>query len=259
MMAAVMPRPELVPAVLVLGLIVGSFLNVVIYRVPEGLSVVSPGSACPGCAAPVAARDNVPVVSWLLLRGRCRSCGMRIAWRYPAVEALTGALSVGLALRFGASWTLPAELVLLWGLVALAFVDAERLLLPKRIVWPTGALLAAGLVAAAAVHGQWHRLGVAALTAAVSFTVFFAIHTAVPRGMGFGDVRLAPVIGLGLGWLGWQAAFVGFFLANLAGAVVGVGLVAARRHSRGKPIPFGVFLAVGAYLGLLLGGSIHRL
>lgn len=259
MMPAMVPLPALVPAVGLVGLVVGSFLNVVIHRVPAGLSVVSPPSACPGCASPVAPRDNIPVVSWLLLRGRCRGCGMRIAWRYPAVEALTAALSVGLAVRFGGSWTLPAELVLVWGLVALAFVDAERMLLPKRIVWPTGALLLAGLVLAAALHGQWHRLGVAALTAAVSGLAFLAIHTAVPRGMGFGDVRLAPVIGLGLGWLGWQAAFVGFLLANLAGAGVGIALVAARRHARGTPIPFGVFLAVGAYLGLLVGGSIHSL
>lgn len=259
MMLVVVPFPLLVVTTALFGLVVGSFLNVVIHRVPAGMSVVSPPSACPGCSTPISPRDNVPVLSWLALRGRCRTCGMRIAWRYPAVEALTGLLSVGLALRFGASATLPAELLLTWGLVALAFVDAERMLLPKKIVYPTGALVTAGLVVAAGVHGQWHRLAVAAICGAAAFAVFFAIHTAAPKGMGFGDVRLAPVIGVAVGWLGWVAALAAFFLANLLGAVVGIALIAAGRHKRKQPIPFGVFLAVGAYLALLLGGAVHRI
>ncbi|HET9692346.1 MAG TPA: prepilin peptidase [Acidimicrobiales bacterium] len=236
----------------VFGLVIGSFLNVVVARVPEGRSVVSPPSACPRCGTPIRPRDNIPVLSWLVLRAKCRSCGQPISWRYPAVEALTAACFVALALRFGASLTLPAEAALTAGLVALGLIDADTMRLPKKVVWPTAAVLVALLLVAAGVGGQWHRLGVAAISAAVSGAVFLLIHLAVPRGMGFGDVRLSPVIGLGLGWVGWEWAFVGFFLANLIGAVVGIALIAAGRHQRRQPIPFGVFLAVGAFVALLV-------
>ncbi|HET9731737.1 MAG TPA: prepilin peptidase [Acidimicrobiales bacterium] len=239
------------------GIAVGSFLNVVVYRVPAGLSIVRPPSACPGCGHAIEARDNIPVLSWLVLRGRCRHCRAPISARYPVVEILTGAVWVAVALRFGWSWTLPAELVLVTGLVALAFIDFDHLKLPKVIVWPLGLTVAALLVLAAAVEGTWHRLLVAVICAAVEFAVLFAINFASPRSLGFGDVRLGPVIGLALGWLGWRYAFWGFLAANILGVIAGLGLMALRRAGRKTPIPYGVFLAAGAFLALLFAGSVH--
>lgn len=249
-------------AVLVIGAVlygaaVGSFLNVVIYRVPAGKSVVRPPSACPGCGYQIGARDNIPVLSWLLLRGRCRSCGTSISPRYPLVELLTAAVWVAVALRFGWSWTLPAELVLVTGLIALAFIDLDHLKLPRVIVLPLGLAVAALLLVAAAVQGQWHRLLVAVICAAVEFAVLFGINLASPRSLGFGDVRLGPVIALGLGWLGWRYAFWGFLGANILGVIVGLSLIAVKRAGRRTPIPYGVFLAVGAFLAFFYAGAVH--
>lgn len=238
------------------GTVIGSFLNVVIYRVPAGKSIVRPPSACPGCGRPIAARDNIPVVSWVLLRGKCRNCGNSISARYPGVELLTGVAWVAVALRFGWSWTLPAELVLITGLIALAFIDYDELKLPRLIVWPLGLAVAGLLLLAAGVQGSWHRLLIAVICAAVEFGVLFAINFASPRALGFGDVRLSPVLGLALGWVGWRYAFWGFLGANLLGAVVGLALIAAQRAGRRTPIPFGVFLALGAFAAMLYPGPI---
>jgi len=211
----------LVGACALIGLAIGSFLNVVIHRVPRKLSVVRPRSACPSCGTPIAERDNIPVVSWLLLRGKCRSCSNPISPRYPLVELLTAMLFAGAAVRFGYDWSLPAFLVLLAGLLSLAFTDLEHFLLPVRIVYPVGVLLAALLVGAAAMESSWSRLGVATACGAVAFTIFFALNFANSKWMAFGDVRLAGVIGLGLGWLGARIALLGFFLAFLLGSVSG--------------------------------------
>ena len=247
----------LLVAAVLYGLAVGSFLNVVIFRVPNGQSVVRPPSACPGCAQPIAPRDNVPLVSWLLLRGRCRGCGMRISARYPLVELLTAAVFVMVALRFGWSWTLPAEVVFAAGLVALSFIDLDHLLLPRVVVYPLGGAVLALLVMAAAIQGSWHRLEVAVICAAVEFAVLFLINLISPRALGFGDVRFGPVIALALGWLGWRYAFVGFLAANLLGALVGVALIAMKRAGRKTPIPFGVFLSIGALATMVIGGAVH--
>lgn len=246
----------LVIAAALYGTAIGSFLNVVIYRVPAGKSVVRPPSACPACGHQITARDNIPVLSWLLLRAKCRNCGAPISARYPMVEVLTGAAWVGVALRFGWSWTLPAELVLVTGLIALAFIDFDHLKLPRVIVWPLGIAVLALLVMAAGIQGTWHRLAIALICAAVEFAVLFAINFASPRALGFGDVRLSPVLGLALGWLGWRYAFWGFLGANLLGAVVGLALIAASRAGRRTPIPFGVFLALGAFAAMLYPGPI---
>jgi leader peptidase (prepilin peptidase)/N-methyltransferase len=238
------------------GTAIGSFLNVVIYRVPAGKSVAGPPSACPVCSHQISARDNIPVASWLVLRGRCRNCSAPISVRYPVVELLTGAVWLAVALRFGWSWTLPAELVFVTGLVALAFIDYDHMKLPRVIVWPLGLAVAALLVMAAAIQGSWHRLLIALICAAVEFAVLFAINFVSPRSLGFGDVRLGPVLALALGWLGWRYAFWGFLGANLIGAVVGVGLIVARRAGRRTPIPFGVFLAIGAFAAMFFAGAI---
>jgi leader peptidase (prepilin peptidase)/N-methyltransferase len=240
----------------VLGLTMGSFLNVVIYRVPRKESVVRPRSACPTCGTPILERDNVPVLSWLILRGHCRHCQGAISARYPVVESLTAALFVGAALRFGVDWVLPAYLVLLAGLLALACTDLEQFLLPKRIVYPVLFLVSGLMVVAAIATGHWHNLWMAAASGAVAFTLFFAINFINPRYMAFGDVRLALLIGVGLGWLGPGTTLLGFFAGFLLGAVVGVGLILAKRMSRKTPIPFGVFLAAGAAIAIFLGGPI---
>src|SRR5580700_7120126 len=148
-----------------LGLAIGSFLNVVIYRVPLHQSIVSPRSACPTCAAPILERDNIPVLSWLILRGKCRACRAPISARYPLIELLCGALFAGAAARVGFNWDLPALLILAGGLLALASIDLETLTLPKAVIYPTLALLSVSLIVAAAATGQWHRLFIAALCA----------------------------------------------------------------------------------------------
>jgi leader peptidase (prepilin peptidase)/N-methyltransferase len=240
------------------GLVVGSFLNVVIYRVPRKESVVSPRSACPTCAVPIAPRDNVPILSWLYLRGRCRNCHSPISLRYPLIEAVTAGLFAGLAARIGFSWILPAYLVLAAGLLALACTDMEHLLLPKRIVYPVLGLVGTLLVGAAAITSHWHNLLVAALSAVVWFVIFFSLNTISPRALGFGDVRLAPVLGLALGWLGVRYVLLGFFAANLIGAVIGLALIASKRMSRQQQIPYGVFLALGTLLAIFAGPELLR-
>ncbi len=246
----------LVAACTVLGLAVGSFLNVVIHRVPRKESIMRPRSRCPSCGTQIAERDNIPLVSWILLRGKCRHCQAPISPRYPLVEALTGGLFAAAALKFGADWALPAFLALTAGLVALAFTDLEHYLLPVRIVYPVLLLVGGLLILAAAITGNWHRLLIAVLSGAIAFAFFFLLNFINPKWMAFGDVRLSAIIGLGLGWLGGGYAVLGFFLAFLLGAVIGVALIAAKRIQRTSPIPFGVFLAAGAFIAIYAGHPI---
>jgi leader peptidase (prepilin peptidase)/N-methyltransferase len=237
----------------VLGLAVGSFLNVVIYRVPQDMSVVSPRSACPACGAQIAERDNIPVVSWLLLRGRCRHCRAPISPTYPLVEVTCAVLWAGTAARFGYDWALPAYLVLFAGLLALSVVDIERMLLPKKIVYPLLVLVTGLLLMASGATGKWHQFAVGAACAAGWFVVFFAMNLISPRLLGFGDVRLAPVLGISLGWLGVGYVFLGFFAANLIGAVIGVALILTKQLGRGDRIPYGVFLSLGCAVAVFAG------
>ena len=238
------------------GLVVGSFLNVVIHRVPERQSVVRPRSRCPRCEAPLRSRDNVPVVSWFLLRGRCRSCRGAISIRYPLVEVATAALFLAAAVRLGADPALPAFLVVFAALLAISAVDLERFVVPNRILYPALFLAAPLLVAAAALGRDWSSLAGAALGGALAWGLLFAIHMASPRGMGFGDVRLAGLIGMLLGWLSIGHVLLGLFLGFLTAAVVGVSLVALGLRGRKDKVPFGPFLALGAVLAVLFGGPI---
>lgn len=237
----------------VLGLMVGSFLNVVVHRVPRRESVVRPRSRCPSCGTELLARDNVPVLSWLLLRGRCRRCGTSISARYPAIELATGVLFAIAALRFGAAWELPAFLVFFAALLALSAVDLELYLLPNRILYPSLFLVGGLLLTAAVADGEWASLRDAAIGGAAAWAVFFAIHVVSPRGMGFGDVRLAGFIGVALGWLSPGHVFVGLFLAFLVATVVSLGLMAFKLRGRKDKVPFGPFLAAGAVLATVVG------
>lgn len=238
------------------GLVVGSFLNVVIHRVPAGESIVKPRSRCPHCGTQLAERDNIPVLSWLLLRGRCRTCGTAISARYPLIELLTGVLFAVVALRFTGDAELPAFLVLTAGLIALSAVDLERFLLPNRILYPTLALTSGLLLAAAAVDGDWRSLRDAALGGLIAFVLLFVIHVVSPKGMGFGDVRLAGLLGVALGWLGIGHVFLGLFLGFLLASLLGVALIALRLRSRKDRLPFGPFLAAGALVAVLVGGPV---
>jgi leader peptidase (prepilin peptidase)/N-methyltransferase len=245
-----------VAASAIVGLAVGSFLNVVICRVPDGRSVLRPRSACPACGALVSAYDNIPIVSWFVLRGRCRSCAAPISARYPFVEALTAVLFGLIAAREGASTTLPAELVFTAGIIALGAIDLEHYLLPRRVVYPTLALVVVGIVAAASAGGQWHRLWIAAAWGAGAFAAFAALHISKPEWLGFGDVRLAGLLGVALGWVGSWYPVLALVAANLAGAVVGVAMLAMGRATRRSPLPYGVFLAGGSVFSLLTGATI---
>jgi leader peptidase (prepilin peptidase)/N-methyltransferase len=247
----------LVGSCALLGLAVGSFLNVVIYRVPRKESIVAPRSSCPDCGTPIAGRDNIPVVSWLMLKGRCRSCGLRISPRYPLVEATTAALFVGVAIRFGAHAALPAYLAMVAGLLALAWIDVETRLLPRRVVYPVLGLVVALLLAATIATGHWRSIVLASAFSASWFVLFYVINRVDSRLLGFGDVRLALVLGFGLGWLGVPAVMIGFFGANLIGAACGVALILAKRSNRGTPLPYGAFLAIGAVVAIFLGPSLH--
>ncbi|HET7488237.1 MAG TPA: prepilin peptidase [Acidimicrobiales bacterium] len=240
----------------VLGLAVGSFLNVVIYRVPRKESVVKPRSRCPGCGTTLAARDNIPVVSWVLLRGKCRTCGEPISPRYPLVELGTAAVFAIVAARIGPHAVLPAFLVVMAGLVAISAVDLELFIVPNRILYPTLFVAAPLLVIAAAVDGDWHRLLTAAIGGAIGWGLLFAIHMVSPAGMGFGDVRLAGLIGMLLGWLSLGHVLVALFLGFATAALVGVVLIAVGVKSRKDKLPFGPFLALGALLAVLFGTAL---
>jgi len=239
-----------------LGLAIGSFLNVVIWRVPRKESVVRPPSHCPGCDEPIRPRDNIPVVSWLLLRGRCRHCGTRIAVRYPLVELGTAALFAGAAFHFRSNWVLPAYLLFFAALVAISFIDLDHFIVPNRIVWPAGLASIPLLILAAAVGHQWHALRNAAIGGAAAWLFLFIVHVINPRGMGFGDVRLAALLGLYLGWQGLWYVALGMFLAFVIGSVVGIGLIAFRGKGMKSALPFGPFLAAGATIAVFAGHPI---
>jgi leader peptidase (prepilin peptidase)/N-methyltransferase len=248
-------QAALLPLLAVLGLLIGSFLNVVVYRVPRGLNVNRPRSACPVCGTPVRPRDNIPVLSWVLLRGRCRDCSAAISARYPAVEAGTAVLFVCLGLRHDDA-ILPALLVLGAAGVALALIDLEHRRLPFVLTVPLLGVTAALVLLAGAIDG-WATLDVALLSTLVWAGLFAVLYYGTAgRGMGFGDVVLAPSLGLALGWLGWGASLVGLLAGFASGAVVGVALMAVGRAGRRSALPFGPFMLIGALIGVFVGPDL---
>jgi leader peptidase (prepilin peptidase)/N-methyltransferase len=250
-----MAQTLLLSIVGLLGLTVGSFLNVVIHRVPRSESLIRPGSHCPQCGNGVRHRHNIPVLGWLLLRGRCADCKAAISARYPIVEAGTAALFVAVAAKFGWSWELPAYLYLAAIAIALAVIDLDVLRLPDQIVLPSYGVALALLLPAVIVERSWEA-GIRSLTAAVVFYAFYRLLAIIPRGMGGGDVKLAPLLGLYLGWLGWSSVAVGAFAGFLLGGLVGIALLAFRLASRKSRIPFGPSMLAGAFLAVFAASSI---
>ena len=248
----------------IFGLLIGSFLNVVIARVPQAHSIIRPGSACPKCEEPIAWFDNIPVISWLILRGHCRHCHQSISARYPLVELANAAAWVGL------SWwclktsdeNLQGLLLLLLALssfsIILTLIDIDHHRLPDAIVvwmYPTAI---AGLGYAGVVGGQW-PISQSLLMALVWLVTIGGVWLVTSgRGMGFGDVKLAPVLGLVLGWVGWGQGFVGLFSAWLLGGLLGLTLIVMRKARRGTALPFGPFLILGFWVGLCVGDPIAQ-
>lgn len=242
----------------VLGLAVGSFLNVVIWRVPRKVSVVRPGSRCPTCDAPIRPSDNVPLASWLRLRGRCRHCQAPIPLRYPAVEAGCALLFAAAAWRFGGSWVLPAYLVLFAALLAVTVIDLEHYVIPNRLLAPVTAAAVPLLALGALGEGEEDAFGRALLGGLAVFGFLFALNLVYSKGMGMGDVKLGFALGLYLGWIGWGAVMLGIFLAFVLGAVVGLALMALKLRTRKDAVPFGPFLAAGTVIAVLWGEPILR-
>ena len=244
------------------GLAVGSFLNVVVHRVPRGESLVRPGSRCPSCGAPIRVWYNVPVLGWLLLGGRCADCRNVIAIRYPVVELVTGLLFAAVTVRLvGLDMTaaLPAYLYFAAIGVALTVIDLDVRRLPNAIVLPSYPVLAVLLVLAAGLDGDWWALARAGIGAAALFGFFFAVAFAYPSGMGFGDVKLAGIVGGVLAYLSWAALVVGAFAGFLLGAAVGIAIMMAGRGDRRTAVPFGPFMVAGALLGLFVADAIAAL
>lgn len=244
----------------VLGLLVGSFLNVVIHRVPTGASILRPPSACPRCGRRIRPWDNVPVVSWLALRGRCRDCRAPIPVRYPLVELGGGVLLAGVAWRLLVAddlpWALPAYAYVVALGLALAVIDLDTSRLPNRLVLPAYVALPVLLGVASAGSGDWWALARAGAGGAGLYVLYLALLYVHPGGMGFGDVKLAGVLGGALGWLGWGSLAVGAFAAFLVGGLVAVALMIAGRAGLKSRIPFGPWMVVGAYVGIGAGEAI---
>ncbi len=241
-----------------LGLVVGSFVNVVAHRVPAGESVVRPRSACPACGRQIRSRDNVPVLSWLILRGRCRDCGVAISARYPIVEAATGALFAGTVAVLGISWLVPAYWWFAAVGLALVLTDLDHKRLPDRIVFPglvVGALLLlAGTLAGGGGVAPWLRgLAGAGVYAGLLFVIFLV---APAGGFGFGDVKLALVLGMFLAFRSWGSLFAGILLAFFIGGLVAIALLATRRAGRKDAIPFGPALIAGAFVAAAWGPEL---
>lgn len=266
-----------VGSVLLLGLLVGSFLNVVIYRLPkimerewsafcaeqagqtppasETFNLVTPRSRCPSCATPVHAMDNIPVLSYGLLRGKCRYCAAPIGVRYPIIEALTGLLSAYIAWRFGVTAMTAAALLFCWSLIALTFIDADTQLLPDQITQP---LLWLGLLVN--FGGVFTDLPSALIGAVAGYLSLWSIYWLFKlitgkEGMGYGDFKLLAAIGA---WLGWSMLPVVILLSSLVGAVVGISLIVFAQHGRSQPIPFGPYLAGGGLIALFWGRDLTQ-
>lgn len=270
--------PATLPAAIVaaiFGLLVGSFLNVVIYRMPrmmqresdnyvasesglplphtDRFNLMVPRSRCGHCGHQITALENIPVVSWLALGGKCRSCKTPISARYPVIEALTGVLSAALVWQFGSGWTGLATLLFAWLLIAMTFIDADTKLLPDDLTYP---LLWAGLLVN--LHGTFVPLADAVIGAAAGYLMLWSVYwlfklATGKEGMGYGDFKLLAALGA---WLGWTMLPTIILLSSMVGALVGIGLIVFTKHGRNNPIPFGPYLAAAGMIALLFGPQI---
>ncbi|HDT5892504.1 prepilin peptidase [Aeromonas hydrophila] len=265
--------------VFLFSLMIGSFLNVVIHRLPimlerewqaeylgyfnpetqpqqeDRYNLMVPRSACPHCGHAITAMENIPLLSWLWLKGRCRECQAPISVRYPLVELLTALLSLVVAATFAPGWGLLAALLLTWVLVALTFIDLDKMLLPDQLTLP---LLWGGLLFNLA--GGFSPLADAVIGAMAGYLVLWSLYWAFKlltgkEGMGYGDFKLLAALGA---WLGWQALPIVLLLSSLVGAFIGIGLILLRNHHQNKPIPFGPYLAIAGWIALLWGDTITR-
>ena len=238
-----------VPFLGLFGLAIGSFLGAAAHRVPRGESLVRPGSHCPACGHALAFWENVPLLSYLLLRGRCSACGIRITLRYPAMEALTGLLFAAAAARFGPTPELAPALLMISILILVSFIDLERRIIPNKIVLPG---IAAGLALTLLAYPDTPLRPFVGIVAGGG--LFFLLAVIKPAGLGGGDVKLAAFLGVFLG----SAVLLALFVGVMAGAVVGVALMVLGIKGRKDPIPFGPFLSLGGLVALLGGPEIIR-
>ena len=261
----------------VLGLLVGSFLNVVIYRLPkmldndwrcqcaelrgeeappsEPLTLAHPRSRCPHCGHPITALENIPIVSWLALRGKCSACRAPISPRYPIIEAASGILSAFAATHFGFGWAVAGALLLIWSLIALTFIDVDTQYLPDSITLP---LLWLGLLFN--LYGTYGDLPSAVIGAMAGYLSLWSIYWAFKlatgkEGMGYGDFKLLAALGA---WLGWQTLPLVVLLSSLVGALVGIALIVLAKHGRNVPIPFGPYLATAGLIALFWGRDLTQ-
>ena len=264
-----------IPIISLLGLFVGSFLNVVIYRLPKmlerewqqqaaelrgevipdlpAMNLATPRSCCPNCHHQIQAIDNIPVISYLFLRGRCRHCQTTIGKRYPVVEFITAALSGFVAWHFGFSIATVGALLFLWSIMALTFIDFDTQLLPDTITLP---LLWLGLLFN--INGTFVPLSTAVIGAATGYLILWSIYwlfklTTGKEGMGYGDFKLLAAIGA---WLGWKMLPLTILLSSLVGAIIGIGLIMFAKHGRNTPIPFGPYLAIAGLIALIWGEKL---
>lgn len=267
--------------VTIFGLLIGSFLNVVIHRLPimmerefkrdaseyfelketsvgnepDVYNLVLPRSACPKCQHQITALENIPVISYMFLRGKCSQCQVKISPRYPLVELVTGLLSLVVAWQFGPTWQCLAALLLTWSLIALTCIDFDTMLLPDSIVLP---MLWLGL--AVNVSGGFVDLNSAVIGAMAGYLSLWSIYWAFKLltgkdGMGYGDFKLFALIGA---WLGWQALPVTILLSSIVGAIIGISIMVIRGQDKNIPMPFGPFLAIAGWIALLWGNDINR-
>ncbi len=245
----------------IVGALIGSFLNVVIFRTPRKLSVIAPASACPTCHVAIRGRDNIPILSWILLGGKCRNCNSEISWRYPMVEMTTASIFALIVWHFSpTSISSVLELISLLYLAAisivLALIDLDTHTLPNRIVLPSyivGLLL---MVGASISTGDLQPILRALMGSTLMWTLYFLMALAYPGGMGFGDVKTAGALGLFLGYLGWNVLVVGAFTAFALGGLFALWLLISKRANIKSGIPFGPWMLVGAWIGIFLGGGI---
>ena len=264
--------------VLILGLLIGSFLNVVIHRLPimmerefktdaieyfeldqpqsnDKFNLVVPRSACPNCQHQISALENIPLVSYLWLKGQCSQCSTKISARYPLVELLTGLLSMAVAIQFGVTWQCLAALILTWSLVALTFIDIDKMLLPDSIVLP---MLWLGILLN--LDSLFVDINSSIIGAALGYlslwTIFWGFKLVTGKeGMGYGDFKLFALFGA---WFGWQYLPTIILLSSIAGAVIGITILAVRGQDKNIPIPFGPYLAVAGWIVLMWGEHINN-